>query len=166
MAEYWHRERMCRPESAPLQFLGAAVDHELPTSTPCSSPDAVCLQPMPPPETDRDQMTQVCSEALARAIPEMTRLMLEVFAAKFEEMSLRMAAAQKEWQTAALQKVEATLREARTAPAPVIDVDAQERPPSDDTPCGYSLVKVGKLLQERWCDEWTRAGIDMKHCLL
>ena len=136
MAEYWRRERMCRPDAALLQFLGAAVDHELPTSTPCSSPDAVCLQPMPPPVTDRDQMTQVCSEALARAIPEMSRLMLEVFAAKFEEMSLRMAAAQKEWQTAALAKVEETLREARATPALVIDVDAQEGPPSDDTTCG------------------------------
>ena len=166
MAEYWRRERMCRPDSALLQFLGAAVDHELPTTTPCSSPDAGCLQPMPPLAADRDQLTQVCSEALARAIPEVSRLMLEVFTAKIEELSLRMATAQTEWQTAALQKVEATLREARATPALVIDVDAQEHPPSDDTPCGSSPVKVGRFLQDRWRDEWTLAGVDVKHCLL
>ena len=111
-------------------------------------------------------MAQLCSDALARAIPELSRLMLEVFAAKFEELSLRMATAQTEWQTAALQKVEATLCEARATPALVIDVDAQEGAPSDGTPCGSSPVKVGRFLQERWCDEWTRAGIDVKHCLL
>ena len=111
-------------------------------------------------------MTQLCSDAFARAIPDVSRLMLEVFAAKFEELSLRSAAAQTEWQTAALKTVEATLREARAAPALVIDVDAQESPPSDDTPCGSSPVKVGRFLQDRWKDDWTHAGIDVKHCLL
>ena len=93
MAEYWRRERMCRPDAALLQFLGAAVDHELPTTTPCSSTDAACLQPMPSLTADRDQMAQLCSDALARAIPELSRLMLEMFASKFEELSLRMATA-------------------------------------------------------------------------
>ena len=166
MAEYWRRERMCRPDAALLQFLGAAVDHELPTSTPCSSPDATCLQPMPSLTADREQMAQLCSDAIARAIPEVSRLMLEVFSAKFEELSKRIAASQAEWQTAALQKVEATLREARAAPALVIDVDAQEHPPSDDTPCGSSPVKVGRFLQDRWKDDWAHAGIDVKSCLL
>ena len=79
------------------------------------------------------QLQKACEEAVARTlIPAVTRVIDETFAAKIDEVAQQAAAAQAQWQQAALWQLDATLREmGRFSSRPVVNINTSARHEGD-----------------------------------
>ena len=79
------------------------------------------------------QLQKACEEAVARTlIPAVTWVIDETFAAKIDEVAQQAAAAQAQWQQAALWQLDATLREmGRFSSRPVVNINTSARHEGD-----------------------------------
>ena len=80
LAAYWRAERMARPDNCLLQFLGVAVDHELPASA--SAPSDHIPQ----------QLHAQVTDAIARALPQLCDTLKGHIDQRFEHLASRFGA--------------------------------------------------------------------------
>ena len=114
-------------------------------------------------------------------IPAMTRVIDETFAAKIDELAQQAAAAQAQWQQAALQQLDATMREiCRSSSRPVVNINTTARHEGDldkvnvEAPENAEAAArlrsaaspLTKFLREQWLPTWTRAGVRHTSCTL
>ena len=98
-------------------------------------------------------------------VAEATRTILDVFVAKFDELSRQIRQSQVHWQESAIQKLDATLQEihgtrraiANRPSGAVIDVDAEEK-----VKMRGSVVKVTEFMKRNW--RWRE--VDVKSFLV
>ena len=159
MAQYWRRERMCRPDNALLQFVGAAVGHELPPTTGSSSPSAR-LQTRPPP-ADQESIARMCAEQVARSMPELLRAVLGTVTSRFEQALRDSQARQAEW----MDNVLAELR--RPSNRQIVNVNTSHRETDDQERINLevadeqdaarirlSALPVSRFVKQQWRGEW------------
>ena len=131
---------------------------------------------------DPNQLQKACEDALARTfVPAMTRVIDETFAARIDELAQQAAAAQAQWQQAALRQLDATLREmGRSSSRPVVNINTSARHEGDldkvnvEAPENAEAAArlrsaaspLTKFLREQWQPEWARAGVRHTSCTL
>jgi len=85
LAKYWREERMARPDNVLLQFMGAAVDHEmaLRSEDVASGQDGGAVEA---------RVVRACQDFLSSAVPKL----VDALAAKFQEVLAPQARAQQD----------------------------------------------------------------------
>ena len=160
LAKYWCEERMARPDNFLLQFVGAAVDHEMPLR---SEDDASEVQRGGGAVEAR--VVRACQDFFSGAVPKL----VDALAAKFQDVLTAQARAQQD-ALAALQAAASQLSSVR----PVVNINSSPRggldalehanldAPEDDGAAARirgTVVPLSRFLRSCWRPDWTRAGL-------
>ena len=160
LAKYWREESMAQPDNVLLQFVGAAVDHEVPLR---SEDDASEVQRGGGAVEAR--VVRACQDFFSGAVPKL----VDALAAKFQDVLTAQARAQQD-ALAALQAAASQLSSVR----PVVNINSSPRggldalehanldAPEDDGAAARirgTVVPLSRFLRSCWRPDWTRAGL-------
>ena len=158
LAKYWREERMARPDNFLLQFVGAAVNHEV----PLRSEDEAAGQGTGAVEA---RVVRACQDFFCSAAPKL----VDALAAKFQDVLAAQARAQQD-ALAALQAAASQLSSVR----PVVNINSSPRggldalehanldAPEDDGAAARirgSAAPHSGFLRSCWRLQWTHAGV-------
>jgi hypothetical protein len=160
LAKYWREERMARPDNFLLQFVGAAVNHEVPLR---SENDASELQPGG--GVVEARVVRACQDVFASAVPKL----VDALAAKFQDVLAAQARAQQD----ALAQIQAAASQLSSV-RPVVNINSSPRggldalecanldAPEDDAAAARirgTVASLNGFLRSCWQLQWTRAGV-------